>query len=156
MTAEQKGWLESTRKMLGVRNPGAVGEAHDRLVANMVHEIQYGIAHAMHVKWSEAASQELSRVFTKGLELFRVMHRQHASFHVQMAPAYEGEEPGRRLNPETMIDVDNAEDEVALRDRLIEISVYPLVYKTGDERGEMVGPVQCVMTLALTHCRMNW
>ena len=50
-----------------------------------------------------------------------------------MASALEGNE-ARPFNPETMKDVNNAEDAEALAGRVIENSLFALVHERGDER----------------------
>jgi hypothetical protein len=134
---DRKQWLLATRALIGHVDPEALNEAQDRLIAKMVQDIEHSIGKAMNVKWSTTVEQELAKVFSMGLDLFRVLHRQQANFFIQMASAMKGEEQ-RRFNPETMQDVENVEDASLLRDRFVEISVFPLLYKKGDERGERV------------------
>ena len=129
--------METTRKLIGLREPAALNEAEDQLIAKMLQDVQFTIAEAMHIPWTASVEQELRKVFGGGMDLFRLFHRQHATFNVLMARAYDDDEP-LRINPVTMGDVDNAEDDDALMDRLIEISVFPLVYKTEIDQGDMV------------------
>jgi hypothetical protein len=134
---DRKQWLQATTALIGQVDPEALSEAQVRFIAKMVQDVEHSIAKAMHVNWNPTVEQELAKVFSMGLDLFRVLHRQQAAFYVQMASAMKGGKQ-RPFNPETMQDVDNLEDASVLRGRPVEISVFPLLYKEGDERGEMV------------------
>lgn len=140
---EHKSWLESTRRLIGLRDTGALSEAQDRLVRHMTQEVQHTIAKAMKINWTVDMEQQLATIFHNGLELLRTLQRQQASFHLRMAPAYD--EDALRINPITMEDVHGADEDDTLKDRWIEISVFPLVYKLGDERGERVSRINSVV-----------
>jgi hypothetical protein len=103
----------------------------------MTGDVQHSIVKAMHISWTATMEDQLGKVFHNGLDLFRLLQRQQATFHVVMASAYV-ENEARRINTTTMEDVNGADEDINLQDRLIEVSVFPLVYKMGDERGENV------------------
>lgn len=138
---ETKPWLEATRNLLCLGDPGAVSHSDDKLVQHMATEVGNTIARPMHIEWTEKSQKEMSKIFASGLDLFRLLHRQPATFFVTMAPAFE-EDKAQPFMPNTMEHVENLMDPEALRGREIEISVFPLVHKIGDE-GEADVRLRC-------------
>ena len=103
----------------------------------MLVETEHTIVKAMQIEWHPNVQHGLATIYQSGLELFRLLHRQNAVFQVEMAPACEEGVP-QHFHPVTMEDVNSTADEEALAGRTIDVSVFPLVYKSGDERGENV------------------
>lgn len=138
--ADSKPWLEATRKLIETCEPGLLNDADENLCRHMVIETNGALAKAMNIDFNYEAEKELARVFALGLDVFRLLHRQQAMFYVAMAPAYVQDEEIKLFNPEVMEDVRNLSDADALAGHLINVSVFPLVHKMGDERGDNVSP----------------
>ena len=123
--------------MIGRQDEEELRQADHNLIKHMLSELQYILAGAVDRPWSADIARELGTLFSSCLEFYRVLLRQPAQFGVEMIFARTRDGQERLFDPSIMTDVSNEQVEV-LQDRVIEMSLFPLVYKRGDERGDNV------------------
>ena len=154
---DTKQWLETTRKLISHYDVRMLEHAEENLIWEMTAEIVENLKPALLIRLGKSELARLGKIFASALKLFRLLHRQSARFYVEMAPAVENE-VFTTFNASFMQDL-GIEDEDALRDRVIGISVWPAIWKTGDEQGQNVSsfaPLKSVMTTAnIIICRMR-
>ncbi|KAK4544122.1 hypothetical protein LTR36_004620 [Oleoguttula mirabilis] len=133
--ADGKAWLEPTRKLIAHMDEDALRKSDQSLVDTAINMLHAMLADALPINWA-AVDAGLRKIFTTAFELFRALHRAKATFVVEMVPAVLPQENGA-FRPDIMTAVNNStEDEDALGGRAIKVSVFPVVYKFGNEMGE--------------------
>lgn len=136
MVADAKSWLEPTRNFISRLDETALLKSDQALVDRAIKQLHSMMAEALRLDWV-AADAGLRKIFGTAFELFRALHRSKALFHIKMTPVVL---PGVSscFQIDSMTAVSSAEDERALIGRLIEVSVFPGIYKFGNELGENV------------------
>ena len=131
-----KQWMELTRKMMEDVAERSLEEAHVNLVHALVHKVIANLGRTINIEWPKGFEASLTKIFTSCVELSRLLRRQSADFFAEMLPAvYEIRHTS--FDPDTMEDIDNSQAE-ASQDSLVGLSMFPLIYKKGDEHGENV------------------
>lgn len=134
--ASFKEWLQSTRKMMQEHDGEAMHEADRALLLAACERLQLLLGDAIVLNW-EIQGPRLIRILTPARDLFRKLHSAKADFHVEMMPV-------RYVNgvatfdTDTMTAIQSDEEETELLGRALQISVFPAVYKFGDEMGQNV------------------
>ncbi|KAK6391338.1 hypothetical protein LTR65_004502 [Meristemomyces frigidus] len=130
---QAKAWLVSTHALL-FSNDTAMRESEFALITSAVQDVRRTLSEALPIDW-EAAGLRLRKALMIAFHLAKTLHRAKALFHVEMAPAVRDSE--RLLfQPDVMLAVNSVEYDSELVGRPIAISVFPGVYKFGDEMGE--------------------
>ncbi|KAK5119581.1 hypothetical protein LTR85_007410 [Meristemomyces frigidus] len=133
--ADGKAWLEPTRKLIAQIDTGALRKSDQALLDSAIQRVHSMLVDALPMDWT-AAEGGLRKIFAAAFELFRTLHSSKALFVVEMLPAVLPHELAA-FDPNTMTAINNTtEDEDALGGRSIEVSVFPVVYKFGNEVGE--------------------
>lgn len=130
-----KPWIELTRKLIAQSDNAVLERAVNALVCDMLQEVHYNLGRALGVDWPSNLQNDLAKIFVSCLDFFRILHRQSAMFSVRMVCNTDNDGTPGRIGPEWMEDVNN-EDEDDVKGRGIEFSLFPAIYKKGDERGE--------------------
>ena len=109
--------------------------AEDGLIRDVVHTTKGVIRDAMPGVWNEQVEKDIGCIFTSACELVRLLHRQQATFRVEMMSAIRDEQ-GVCINSDTIEEVLPSPTEVD--GEIIEVSVFPGMYKVSDGAGKNV------------------
>lgn len=123
--------------MLARHEEGKLQQAYEALLNYMVQEIHDAVAEAVSPKWPEEVNRSLRQTFKDSVEFFRMLRRHPARFTVDMLPAMVSPAEIQLFDPTHMMD-ENNEDGGELLGRSVQMSLFPAVYKWGDERGDNV------------------
>ncbi|KAI7554278.1 hypothetical protein KC331_g658 [Hortaea werneckii] len=132
--ASFKEWLQSTRKMMQEYNKEAVDEADRKLLLAACDKLQMLLGDAIVLNW-EIEAPRLIKILTPARDLFRTLHSAKADFYVEMMPVQFGDGIVT-FDTDTMTAVQSDEEEPELLGRDLQISVFPIIYKYGDEMGQ--------------------
>lgn len=146
---EAKAWLEPTRKYLARLDEAALQESYEALVDAAVNQLRHSLADALSKSMDD---NTLRKIFRMSLDLFRTLYGCKAVFNLWM-PAVQPQTL-TIFDPNIMTAVNSTEDDDALVGRSIEVSVFPGVYKFGDEFGENVSP--WIACRPLWHQSIQW
>ncbi|KAK3615376.1 hypothetical protein LTR56_026624 [Elasticomyces elasticus] len=133
-TAGTKDWLEPTRKLLGSLDEQALQESDQALVDSMALEMHSILDPVLQGTWKPTAEKSLRKIVQSAFELFRMLHSSKALFQIEFTPAAS---PRGKLafDAAMMQALASEEDHGALRNQLLQVSVFPGVFKYGDEMG---------------------
>lgn len=126
-----------TRKMISRFDEDHLRRADENLVDQMLLEMQHTLDRVGTFVWTDEVMQALRKVFNSGLEFFRLLLRQQARYKIEMLSAKCNDRQARLFDPAAMTDVNNEEEE-QLHGCAIEMSLFPIIYKCGDEDGDNV------------------
>lgn len=142
-----KDWLERTRKLLLQMDGEALQQADKGFETCAIEVVAKRLGDCIAVDWN-ASEATLRKILSSAAELFRALHSSKATFDLEMAAVRDGVDMAV-FDIDNMTSVNSAEEETALIGRPIEISVFPGIYKYGDEHGQNVcersSIVPCIM-----------
>ncbi|KAI7081266.1 hypothetical protein KC356_g9233 [Hortaea werneckii] len=129
-----KDWLERTRKLLLQMDRKALQQSDKALESRAIEVLKKRLGRCIAVDWN-ASEASLRKAFTSATELFRVLHSSKATFYLEMTSVHDGVDMAV-YDFDRMTSVNSAEEEAALIGRPIEVSVFPGIWKYGDELGQ--------------------
>ncbi|KAI7260443.1 hypothetical protein KC345_g10061 [Hortaea werneckii] len=129
-----KEWLQSTRKLMQHHDEHATHKADKMLLVGSCSTLQGLFEDAIFIDW-KTEMPRLVKILAPALDLFRKLHIAKAGFQVEMAPVRYGNGINA-FDSDTMTAVQSDEEESELLGRILQISVFPAVYKYGDEMGQ--------------------
>lgn len=131
-----KEWLQPTRKLMHEYDEEAMHEADRKLLFSACERLQVLLGDAIVLNW-EIEAPRLIKILTPARDLFRALHSAKADFKVEMMPVQLGDGTVT-FDTDTMTAIQSEEEETELLGRSLQISVFPAVYKYGDEMGQNV------------------
>ncbi|RMZ09540.1 hypothetical protein D0864_01495 [Hortaea werneckii] len=129
-----KEWLERTRKLLFQMDREALHQADKDLETSAIQLLAKDLGDCIAVDWN-ASEATLRKILGSAAELFRALHSSKATFDLETAPVRDGVDMAV-FDMDKMTSVNSAEEEAALIGRPIEVSVFPGIFKYGDEHGQ--------------------
>ncbi|KAI7155865.1 hypothetical protein KC349_g6684 [Hortaea werneckii] len=129
-----KEWLQPTRKLMQEYDEEAMHEADRRLLLAACDNLQMLLGDAIVLNW-EIEAPRLIKILTPARDLFRALHSAKADYRVKMMPVQLGDGTVT-FDTDTMTAIQSEEEETELLGRALQISVFPAVYKYGDEMGQ--------------------
>ncbi|KAI7390589.1 hypothetical protein KC336_g16906 [Hortaea werneckii] len=129
-----KEWLQPTRKMMQEYDEEAMHKADRALLLAACDRLQLLLGDAIMLNW-EVEAPRLIKILTPARDLFRKLHSAKADFHVEMMPV-RYVDGFATFDTDTMTAIQSEEEEDELLGRGLQISVFPAVYKFGDEMGQ--------------------
>ncbi|KAK5682016.1 hypothetical protein LTR17_027435 [Elasticomyces elasticus] len=133
-TAGTKDWLEPTRKLLGSLDEQALQESDQALVDSTALEMHSILDPVLQGTWKPTAEKSLRKIVQSPFEPFRMLHSSKALFQIEFTPA--ASPRGKLAFDAAMMQVlASEEDHGALRNQLLQVSVFPGVFKYGDKIG---------------------
>lgn len=124
--------------MISDKDLSILRRAERKLVEEMVASAKQDFGSAVPAElWTEDMDGWLGKFFYQVVKLCQILHKQDARYFVDMAPAKDW-----MFSPAQMEDMLDSE---AVKGQAIEVSIFPSVYKKGDEWGEkmLVTTVVC-------------
>ncbi|KAI7206041.1 hypothetical protein KC343_g7793 [Hortaea werneckii] len=140
--ASFKEWLQSTRKMMQEHDGEALHEADRALLLAACERLQLLLGDAIVLNWG-IQGPRLIKILTPARDLFRKLHSAKADFHVEMMPVRYANGVAT-FDTDTMTAIQSDEEETELLGLALQISVFPGVYKFGDEMGQNMEEVTTV------------
>ncbi|KAI7551059.1 hypothetical protein KC331_g2785 [Hortaea werneckii] len=137
-----KEWLQPTRKLMHEYDEEAMHEADRKLLFSACERLQVLLGDAIVLNW-EIEAPRLIKILTPARDLFRALHSAKADFKVEMMPVQLGDGTVT-FDTDTMTAIQSEEEETELLGRSLQISVFPAVYKYGDEMGQNMEEVTAV------------
>lgn len=116
---------------------GEAQKSVQALIDHIVVHVGQTLSPALSKGLTKSAETSMRKLCTSAIELFKMLHRSKSLFRVEFTSATSAHEAGY-FRPETMQAVNSADEDAALEGRPIQISVFPGVYKFGDEMGNNV------------------
>lgn len=136
-----KAWLERTRQLLFQLDAPTVHRADEELLNFATDDLPKMLRDAISLEWDNV-KPAFRKILSSVLDLARALHRSKAVFEVQMIPAHLPDNDFSVFDSEVMMAASSGEEDVALIGRPIEVSVFPAVYKYGNEVGENVSVIR--------------
>lgn len=131
-----KEWLQSTRKLMQHHNKHATHEADEDLFVESCSDLQDLFEDAIVIDW-QTETPRLVKILAPALDLFRKLHSAKADFKVKVMPV-QHRNGIVTFDTDTMTAIQSEEEEDELLGRALQISVFPAVYKYGNEVGQNV------------------
>lgn len=138
---ETKRWVNATRALISRDDPGALEQADNHMLYDTMRMIMQDLEKAAPISWTENVQTALGKIIAATIELFRLLQSQNADFHIGFARVTNTEGHHRRYSPSWTEDIDN-EMEGGGQNFVVGLSVFPGIFKCGDERGENVRSAQ--------------
>ncbi|KAK5129420.1 hypothetical protein LTR08_003276 [Meristemomyces frigidus] len=129
VVAVVKPWLEPTRRLLDRLDEMALQKADQSFIDKAVKHFHCLLVYALPMDWN-VAQVGLRKIFAAAFELFRLLHHSKAFFRLEVMSIDRG------YQQNTMESVNSTEEETVLAGRPLELSVFPAVYKFGNELGD--------------------
>ncbi|KAI6821314.1 hypothetical protein KC340_g12894 [Hortaea werneckii] len=129
-----KEWLQSTRKLMQHHNKHATHEADEDLFVESCSDLQDLFEDAIVIDW-QTETPRLVKILAPALDLFRKLHSAKADFKVKVMPV-QHRNGIVTFDTDTMTAIQSEEEEDELLGRALQISVFPAVYKYGNEVGQ--------------------
>lgn len=120
-------------------NEKALQEADMKLIEAAIYDAFDMLKSAVFIDW-ETEKPTLRKILASAIELYRELHRSKATFKLQMIPCHTSQ-GSNTFEMSTMAAVASDENEHALVARPLEVSVFPGIYKYGNEMGQNVSVV---------------
>ena len=114
----------------------AIHKADRALLLAACDKLQMLLGDAIVLNWKNEAPK-LIKILTPARDLFRTLHSAKADFHVEMMHVRYAN-GFATFDMDTMTAIQSEEEETELLGRTLQISVFPAVYKFGDEMGQNV------------------
>lgn len=130
---ENRRLLEKIRRLISDKDLSILPRAERKHVEDMVASAKQDLGDTVKAElWTKETDELLGKIFYQVVKLYQTLHRQEARYFVDMAPA-----SNWAFSPAQMEDVmDPGEGSETVKGSAIEVSVFPSVYKKGDEFGE--------------------
>lgn len=141
-----KAWLEPTRKLLETTDKVVLEKSMQSLVDRAVLHALKALSLALPAKPPAYAETRLRKTFASAFELFRMLHRSKASFQVEFSPAVLPD-GASQFRAEQMQALNSVDEDSVLEGRTIQVSVFPGVFKFGDEMGNNVSDRQLLKNM---------
>ncbi|KAI6881796.1 hypothetical protein KC360_g7149 [Hortaea werneckii] len=129
-----KEWLQPTRKLMQQYNKHATQQADERLLLQSCESLRELLGDAILLDW-ETETPRLVKILAPVHDLFRTLHSAKADFEVEMMPV-QHRNGIVTFDTDTMTAIQSEEEEDELLGRTLQISVFPAVYKYGNEMGQ--------------------
>lgn len=111
-------------------------KADERLLQRSCQALRELLGDAIVLNW-EIEAPRLIKILTPARDLFRALHSAKADYKVKMMPV-QYRDGIVTFDTDAMTVVQSDEEEAELLGRALQISVFPAVYKYGDEMGQNV------------------
>ncbi|KAI7215667.1 hypothetical protein KC333_g5313 [Hortaea werneckii] len=129
-----KEWLQSTGKLMQQCEKHVTQKADERLLQRSCQALRELLGDAIVLNW-EIEAPRLIKILTPARDLFRALHSAKADYKVKMMPV-QYRDGIVTFDTDAMTVVQSDEEEAELLGRALQISVFPAVYKYGDEMGQ--------------------
>lgn len=126
-----------TRQLLAQRDAAALEQADKRMLYSIIREILSNLQDALPVVFTVRMQEDLGKVVRSSMELAQLLHHQAAKFRVGMIRARSTDGRPTPFDSNQMEDVSGAM-EGGDQGWEVQMTVFPGVFKWGDERGENV------------------
>ncbi|KAI7470723.1 hypothetical protein KC351_g12521 [Hortaea werneckii] len=137
-----KEWLQPTRKLMQQCNKHATQQADERLLLQSCESLKELLGDAILLDW-RTETPRLVKILAPARDLFRTLHSAKANFEVEMMHVRYAN-GFATFDMDTMTAIQSEEEETELLGRTLQISVFPAVYKFGDEMGQNMEEVTTV------------
>lgn len=127
-------------------NKHATQQADERLLLHECEALKELLGDAILLNW-ETETPRLVKILAPARDLFRKLHSAKADFEVEMMPVRYANGVAT-FDTDLMTAIQSDEEETELLGRALQISVFPAVYKHGDEMGQNVSILPFPLPLA--------
>ena len=135
--------MRQTYDLINGKDSEAVQGGFEALVGQLSRTVSSRLRKTLQLSWTSEAEKELKTILREALTIIRTLHNHTASFRMTMLDAITknkatGVSGKRTFDPEIMQELSDCEDEDVLTGMPLAASVFPLVYRCGDDAGNYV------------------